>query len=307
MNATLSQWQSPSRPLYHYTNGNVLVKILDSKKIRATNIFYLNDAQEYIYAAELLRQRIEQITPSGPSARRLLQDVESTLAHTDPRREDSSNSPGIYVTSFADDGGHELNQWRVYAPNGNGCSIGFDFNSSLRNVIEPQGFRLVQCEYARSKQEELIDQLLNDNLTDLNAELNEDDRTNLASEIYSQFLALAPKLKNQDFSAEKEWRLVSELITTSDIAPRYTPQGYMKSDKVKFREGKATMIPYLEITLEAPPNPLELFAVWIGPSPYPFLSRNAAQIAAIAAGCRFQTHPPVQIWKSGYRAGGSQM
>jgi hypothetical protein len=81
----------------------------------------------------------------------------------------------------------------------------------------------------------------------------------------------------------------------------------MKSDKVKFREGKATMIPYVEICLEGPPNPLELYKIWIGPTPYPFLSRNAVQIAAIATGCRFQTWPSVQIWKSSYRAGDSQV
>ena len=46
--------ESPDKILYHYTSQKGVLGILDSQEIWATNILYLNDHSEYLYAMEMV-------------------------------------------------------------------------------------------------------------------------------------------------------------------------------------------------------------------------------------------------------------
>ncbi len=46
--------------LYHYTNAAGLNGIISSNRMWATNISYLNDSSEILYASELIKQTLEE-------------------------------------------------------------------------------------------------------------------------------------------------------------------------------------------------------------------------------------------------------
>jgi hypothetical protein len=67
--ADLSQVPSGQRPetLYHYTDSNGLLGIVTKKALRATDVQFLNDGEEPVYAAReisaRLRSRAEELLP----------------------------------------------------------------------------------------------------------------------------------------------------------------------------------------------------------------------------------------------------
>ena len=97
--------QDTSWNVHHYTDLNALISILGKDKItlRATNISYLNDSRE-------LKEGIE-----------VVKKIENRDIHPGALR-------NYYITSFSecDD---NLSMWGMYAANGSGCSISFDYNS----------------------------------------------------------------------------------------------------------------------------------------------------------------------------------
>ena len=44
------------KTVYHYTNSTGLMGIIDTAKLRASHIAFMNDAKEYAYGAELLNR-----------------------------------------------------------------------------------------------------------------------------------------------------------------------------------------------------------------------------------------------------------
>lgn len=90
--------------LYHYTDINALIKILGKDRIVlwATNITYLNDSHE-------LTEGIEVIS-----------EVHKELLHPGAFR-------SYYITSFSSNK-DSLSMWGMYAANGYGFALGFDFD-----------------------------------------------------------------------------------------------------------------------------------------------------------------------------------
>jgi len=93
----------PQGPIYHYTSQRGLLGILRRKAIWATEIRYLNDAEEYRYAFSKLRERLRegQYDPEFVDA----------ITHA----ADFLHNYSIFVASFSRQG-DMLSQWRAYCP-----------------------------------------------------------------------------------------------------------------------------------------------------------------------------------------------
>lgn len=108
--------------VYHYTDLNALINILGNDKIalRATNISYLNDPHELIEGIstinEVQRKSIE------PGAFR-----------------------NYYLTSFSSCQDN-LSMWGMYAANGNGCALAFDYDELSK------GYEImIKCTYGKDE------------------------------------------------------------------------------------------------------------------------------------------------------------
>jgi len=119
----------------------------------------------------------------------------------------------VFSASFCEEG-NLLSQWRAYRGGGGGYAIGFDFFHLLRVLGRPCVLRRVV--YEENEQMGLIDSAINEFLTVLQAEIENQS----AKQVAGSFLpALCHAFrstigefffcfKHPDFKEEREWRLV---------------------------------------------------------------------------------------------------
>lgn len=106
--------------VYHYTDSTGLLGILESGKIRLTNIFGLNDPSELRHgvnhACEILATKALQ---SHPAAKLFATKFSTVMDRC------VEASAHFLVACFSCDK-DDLGQWRAYGDNGKGFALGFD-------------------------------------------------------------------------------------------------------------------------------------------------------------------------------------
>ncbi len=195
----------PMVPLYHYTNGANLIRIIESGKLWATQIACLNDAKEMVHAVELLEAAIsvrEQAEISDEFST-LLTKFRELLANFSPE------IVGAFVTSFSERK-DDLSQWRAYG----GYAIEFDIESLLKFSAERSRFLLPVAYDAGTKNIlmsdilEWAEKFFNEGILLKRAPSLEAWVEDFAAYWLDQISYLAPVLKHPTFSDESEWRLI---------------------------------------------------------------------------------------------------
>jgi len=233
--------------LYHYTSQKGLLGILQKKEVWATQIQYLNDEVEFSHAWSVLLDTFPPPAERDPMESSMISQVTKVL-------------PGanfhVCVCSLSelDD---ELSQWRAYCSPGSGFSVGF-LVEDLKALVKKTGWQLIQCTYDPAAQIKLVTELFKKHL-ELYSKIVEyfggevpaakESIDEQIDKFIEEFVALAPRIKHPSFKGEMEWRMVSPPIP---------------SDKLQFREGRHTVIPYFPLTYyETGPCPLR--AITVGP------------------------------------------
>ena len=244
--------------VYHYTSPAGLMGILGDAVIQATDVQYLNDAQEFEYTLELARQSLASLRSRGATSddARLLDQCNLALGVAPNIR--------IYAASFSKEG-NLLSQWRAYCPPTGGFSIGITstvLESAARTVLLP-------CVYDRARQDwlfgEIVGSLLNDWRARPAAEAEPETAirlTGYGATFLTAVLLLAAVFKDPSFKEEEEWRL-----TTRSTHPEPKP--------LLFREGRSGLVPYEHFTLRPKDGPLRIDRVIVGPNPHPTLATRA--------------------------------
>lgn len=178
--------------IYHYTSNDVLLKILGGKALRMSARHHLNDSMEGQQFFSLLRGHASK--PNEEKIENIRQCLDSVEA---------------FVTCFCSEG-DLLSQWRGYAGNGTGVSIGFrkkDITDAIRGSHEALLYTVV---YA-------------DSLNDL-----PQDRTNTVNDFFTNsgtpnekaihtFAKERWAIKPKGFSEEKESRLIVTVKSCADV------------------------------------------------------------------------------------------
>jgi hypothetical protein len=108
--------------LFHYTNAAGLLGILQTHRLWATNLRYLNDLSEMDYSTPLIQAAVADRFDSD-TAEQFIQGLQNFDEHT-----------GHYVVCFSD-GGDVLSQWRHYAESG-GYAIGLNYQKFQAKLPE---------------------------------------------------------------------------------------------------------------------------------------------------------------------------
>lgn len=216
--------ESPKFNIHHYTDLSAMISILGQKQIllRASNVLYLNDTRELLEGIDAIK-KTEDIQICSGSFR------------------------SYYLTSFshADD---NINMWGMYAANGSGCMLSFDYDTICKC------YQIVaQCTYGQEATLRDLKNFLNltDNgcITNLGgpqptSEQQSDFKKSMRENI---LITTCLQAKNEAYSSEKERR---GIIYCNE------------SQYVKFRVKNNIVIPYIEI-----PIPKEaLKSITIGPT-----------------------------------------
>lgn len=242
--------------LFHYTDQNGLLGIINSNSFWATKITCLNDSSEYFLAFKIAENILESLRQN--------REFDSTKIHY-LIDEMSSFQDNIYVGSFSEKG-DSLSQWRAYCSGTSGYAIGFKCEK-LDEIARNQGFYLSKCIYDSNIQENIIHDLILRQLTEgffpepSTYGYNPETRVlNIppASRFWHELAQIAPLIKDKGFQEEQEWRLIS-----------IDGIGY---NDVNFRTGVSFIVPYF---------PLELLnlediisSIIIGPTPHPKISQD---------------------------------
>ncbi len=118
--------ERPSGLIYHYTTQSGLLGIINSGEIWATHFRHLNDLQEFVYAMDPLRRRVEELADGRWSEEEITRAMKAIQIENDAvKRVDLENDLNLFVASFSEVP-DSLPQWRAYAHSEAGYSLGFD-------------------------------------------------------------------------------------------------------------------------------------------------------------------------------------
>ena len=192
--------------IYHYCNITAFNSIIATKQVWLTDITKLNDCSEYKSGFDLI---LEILKKKGLADKPVLQDI-----HTDKL----NNNFQILVGCFSQEG-DAGSQWRLYADDSRGLSIGFDeaeidqfnmFNRFTENSFQPITSHVKLCEVHYDSLE-FIDKITN--LIDRMEQNNPILKDQLMAFALRRFAAL---YKDPYFKDEREIRAMVEIESSRD-------------------------------------------------------------------------------------------
>jgi hypothetical protein len=259
--------QSPSL-LWHYTTFEGLRGIVTESELFASSLAYLNDAEEFQYTIEALLSLLEEEQKRGtPLAGLIYENVpEMVKSVFDTQRERL-----LFVACFSEER-DDLSQWRSYTPRPPGFAIGF-LSDELRSLATSFGFEMLGCRYPEADQLRAVIKAAYDAATvgmdDENKALpipatgteHEKFIEKWGYKIVEAVIELAKRNKHPKFAAEKEVRLIGNLIQSIKAGNQF---------KVDYRLSGSLIVPYVKIPARSTtcerPSPIK--EILVGPCPH---------------------------------------
>lgn len=186
--------------VWHYTNAAGLIGILESGHFRGTNYAFMNDASELEYGRGVARQVLDALQEAGSGA--------SFFARMGEKLEQFTEDSEIYLACFSELG-NDLSQWRGYSSGPDRFSLGV--TTAALQEREP-GAIMRAVEYDRAEQESEIREFLRKAwaVVDEQESHGEDAAATMLVPYLFDILCF---YKNEQFAAEKEWRIAKRLNT----------------------------------------------------------------------------------------------
>jgi hypothetical protein len=244
--------------VWHYTNGEGLLGILQTSTLYATQIASLNDSNETTYATELFVSAVQQVLADragNADAVAFLNEVLDFVKKDN--RHSTHGTSKFFVVCFSGDE-DELTQWDRYGQP-NGYSIGFHTRGLNR---EPNSW-LYRVVYDREKQEKAAKKIAEATLKFYLEGLTSDRASNpklWGEEFFTAWdewvYKLAPLAKDKKWRAENEYRIVHELKLAEMPVVRFAQKQtmlarYLPLDTPSWVKRRSKLLPIAKI--------------WVGP------------------------------------------
>lgn len=305
-----------SKRLFHYTNIDGLLGILETQSLYATHYNYLNDLSEGKLIREkflqILTAELVDITPKlielGVVRKELLSEFGRTIYPKEA--ENMYNSivgvtnalTPFFITSFCEHAENTeayenglLSQWRGYG-SGGGFAIEFD-EAKLDECIKLEGKLFA---YSGIKSQEVIYRdhdkqfdpeqfsgiakaIMREMYQSLGIDISKITGSKNIEDVYEPFVKLAPFLKNPSFAEENEYRIAAVVFRGKAInATEKRP-----AQKIFFRDRQGLIMPYIRLFSKLE-SKLPITSILVGPHPYQLSQKEAIQIAVEQLGLDIQ-------------------
>lgn len=249
--------------VHHYTDAAGVLGIVQRNKMWCTDIRYLNDAQEFVFAQGLYAEALDPEFGLDPT----VLDVASNAIDMLHKPLETEGLPlsmtQSFVASFSvhDD---DLSQWRGYSGTAARFSIGFK-RRELERHLAAKKFEFGPVVYSAGEAKRRLAADFNRvaaPFREKHLDQSNPMKWTEARHIYKPFvgslnvevlLRAAPFCKDPSFEKEGEWRIVYQRGTSVD------PDSFPLS----FRVGRSLIIPYIELDI-----PMSVIAqIRVGPGP----------------------------------------
>ena len=259
----------PDKILWHYTNGNALISILDSMTIYSTQISCLNDSSELRYGATLFREGLLSTRSTYVDDEFAIKIVDSGLEYfkENPDFPAQASTPH-FVTCFSEEE-DDLSQWRAYGGGENGYAIGFktgDLWGRPNTIVARISYdgalhRTLAKGAADAMVRFCLDGLRKSRSVDV-LKFGEE----FLGEWEKAITMVAPLIKAPGFSKECECRIVTGLTANDLQHLRFTQKANMMARHLPLR-------PPLQTPVD--PYRLPVAKIMVGPCRHPQISRNS--------------------------------
>ena len=257
--------------LWHYTDGAALLNVVNNGVLWATQIQYMNDAQELIHIVEEMRAALGLLGDAEEGDFRFVDALAQALGSAALLR--------VCVLSFSSHR-DDLNQWRGYSTHGNGYAIGYRAGD-IRAWVEAQherdevaGWTLNPVLYRGAVKDAVCHALIqsgrrlraqNEGILPAFDRMDWTERNPFfppaLKSLLVDLLHAGPIFKHESFVSEAEWRLSTRILPTERL--RLRPRGTM-------------MLPYTEVAWR---DEVVVREIMVGPGPHAALNRTALEIA----------------------------
>lgn len=212
LDAVEKKHPSPPR-VFHMTDAQTSLKILQSGILWASEASTLNDASEEKYCRDLAERRARAREPNWTFFERALAEMIRT-----PEKYGAETPSRFFLTSFCANL-RRASTWLNYGRGGTGVAIGFDLSHRPN-----ESFFLFPIEYDEAAQLARIDGLFDigraqvDELTAaLGSKLKPVFVSLIAAVVHAWLLSLAIAMKDESFSDECEWRIVHHHLPAEKV------------------------------------------------------------------------------------------
>lgn len=218
---------NPDQIVWHYTNGDGFLGILQSSQLYATQVAALNDANETKYASDLLTKAVKQLIVERANDQEVVTLLNKLLEFSEENT-GSHNISKFFVTAFSGEE-DDVTQWDRYG-RPNGYAIGF-YARGLQREPTSTLYRVV---YDSEKQEKAAKELAEATVKFYFDGLNQ-ERAKDPDLWTREFLTawdewvykLAPLVKASKWKAENEYRIVHELKPAEFPAVKFAQKATM--------------------------------------------------------------------------------
>jgi hypothetical protein len=194
--------RSDPRELIHYTSADAAQKILQTKLIRASDIFSMNDKAEISYGIEIVGIRLQSRPSIPPEIKVLFSPAEQGRLNNFMKK---AKGWPVFIACFSTDRLLK-SQWIDYADKGRGMAIVFDrerLYAQARVIGECSPFPMI---YNEAEQRDVADTVAH--MCEAHAaNLPENQEEEYWSVAFSDLAIASFRFKAKRWTAEDEWRL----------------------------------------------------------------------------------------------------
>lgn len=229
--------------LYHYCSLDSFMSIVKNKELWLSRVDYTNDKYEMRYVNKRMRDIATELAGSGKISEEQKEDI--LLLYRD---DDWYDKP--FIGCFSKNGDN-LNQWRLYADDAKGVSIGFSSSYLIAHnkivdtlSILQEGYIGYQVKYFDDAMEESIKNELEERAKTNKVDISIDDILHFKQNDY---------VKSNDFAYEEEYRILyqpkQKLADKSKMKFRACKELY-KQTRFDYRVRDGKIVPYWEMPID---------------------------------------------------------
>ncbi len=249
---------------YHYTNSEGLKGIIESKKMWATNCFFLNDPREFFYGWRFVGDVLARISTKVQKSKRYKKIIDEYIQKAETALVNHGGIPlDLYIISFSEEC-DSLSQWRAYTKNEKGYVIGinphdiphatFDFDFYMSQEFPVLNF--IKVIYDLDTQISLIIETFDNLVNGIISCLKENKITYRQGEheiIWIMFflhIFFCALLKDPHFKDEREIRILLFCPKSGNILKKDNDI----NTKALFRIANEIITPYIEVDFSSKIN-----------------------------------------------------